>query len=138
MKKKNSKSTPKKTADKNTAKAKTNNLKNLSQTHGKKKEEKEYEPTTLDQVWGDEGLSVYGTMNQEEYQSQLDNYNRTDLQAHASRLGIVPLDDRNRLTKTLVSEFKKHVSAFRRPSEAEKKVEDDTHERVRKLLSDGR
>ena len=131
--KKKSQSKPKKAAAQKTAKAKPNNLKNLSQTHGKK-----YEPTTLDQVWGDEGLSVYGTMNEEEYQTQLDEFNRTDLQSHASKIGVVPLDDRSRLTKTLVSEFRKHVSKFRRPSEVERRVEEDTHAKVRKLLSDGR
>lgn len=136
--KKKSQSKSKEAAAQKTAKAKPNNLKNLSQTHGKTEEKKKYEPTTLDQVWGDEGLSVYGTMNEEEYQAQLDEFNRTDLQSHASKIGIVPLDDRSRLTKTLVSEFRKHVSKFRRPSEVERQVEEDTHAKVRKLLSDGR
>ena len=63
--KKKSQSKPKKAAAKKTAEAKANNLKNLSQTHGKTEEKEKYEPTTLDQVWGDEGLSVYGTMNEE-------------------------------------------------------------------------
>jgi len=134
--KKKSQSKPKKATAKKTAKA--NNLKNLSQTHGKTEEKEKYEPTTLDQVWGDEGLSVYGTMNEEEYQKQLDEFNRTDLQSHASKIGVVPLDDRNRLTKTLMGEFRKHVSKFRKPSEAEKQIEEDTHAKVRKLLSDGR
>tara|TARA_B100000676_G_C17328389_1_gene460169 strand:- start:45 stop:452 length:408 start_codon:yes stop_codon:yes gene_type:complete len=134
--KKKSQSKPKKAAAKKSAKK--SNLKNLSQTHGKTEEKEKYEPTTLDQVWGDEGLSVYGTLNEEEYQRQLDEFNRSDLQTHASKIGVVPLDDRNRLTKTLMSEFRKHVSKFRKPSETERQIEKDTHAKVRKLLSDGR
>ena len=134
--KKKSQSKPKKAAAKKSAKK--NNLKNLSQTHGKTEEKEKYEPTTLDQVWGDEGLSVYGTLNEEEYQRQLDEFNRSDLQTHASKIGVVPLDDRNRLTKTLMSEFRKHVSKFRKPSEVERQIEKDTHAKVRKILSDGR
>ena len=39
-------------------------LKNLSQIHG---EEEKFQPTSLDQVWGEDGSSTYGTMNDAEY-----------------------------------------------------------------------
>ena len=40
---------------------KKQNLEDLSQAHGK---EEKFVPTTLDQIWGDEGLSKYGTMEE--------------------------------------------------------------------------
>ena len=38
------------------ATAKKKSVKNLSQTHGK---EEKFEPTTLDQIWGDDGIKDY-------------------------------------------------------------------------------
>ena len=68
-----------KTPKKATAKRKS--IKNLSQVHGK---EEKFEPTTLDQIWGDDGTSTYGTLNENEYSIRLDDMNMSDLQAPAS------------------------------------------------------
>ena len=73
------------------ATAKRKSIKNLSQTHGK---EEKFEPTTLDQIWGDDGSNVYGTMEETNYEGTLDNMNLSDSQAHASRVGIIPIDNR--------------------------------------------
>ena len=86
-----------KTSKKATAKRK--NIKNLSQTHGK---EEKFEPTTLDQIWGDDGLSEYGTMQEEVYENQIDDMHMSDLQTHASRVGIIPVDNRATLRERLV------------------------------------
>ena len=102
--------TKRKPAKKATAKKK--NIKNLSQTHGK---EEKFEPTTLDQIWGEDGTSTYGTMEEEQYQSQIDDMNLSDLQTHASRVGIIPIDNRNTLRERLLREFRKHVAAYRKP-----------------------
>ena len=102
--------TKRKPAKKATAKKK--NIKNLSQTHGK---EEKFEPTTLDQIWGEDGTSTYGTMQEEQYQSQIDDMNLSDLQTHASRVGIIPIDNRNTLRERLLREFRKHVAAYRKP-----------------------
>jgi hypothetical protein len=134
MEKKKKKSTTKKSNK--TAKAKKDGLKELSQTHGKVDNEKPA-PTTLDQLWGDEGLSKYGTMNEEEYSKQIDEYNRTDLQTHAGKLGIVPLDDRGRLTKTLIAHFRKHVANYNRPAD-KKYARGMASEMAAKIMSEGR
>ena len=94
------------------ATAKKKSVKNLSQTHGK---EEKFEPTTLDQIWGDDGTSTYGTMVEDHYETQLDEMNMSDLQTHASRVGIIPIDNRNTLRERLMREFRKHVASYRKP-----------------------
>ncbi len=88
------------------------NLDSLSQTHGKTDE---FRPTSLDQVWGDTGTWKYNTMDESEYRSMLETMPRSDLTAHATKLGLVPIDDRNMLIGRLIGEFKKHVIAYRSP-----------------------
>ena len=91
---------------------KETNLENLSQTHGKTEE---FKPTTLDQIWGDTGTWKYNTMDESEYRGMLENMPRSDLTAHASKIGLIPIDDRNMLIGRLIAEFKKHVVAYRSP-----------------------
>ena len=112
------------------------NVKELSQTHGAVEKEK-FEPTTLDQIWGDEGLSKYGTLNEDEYVKQIDEFNRTDLQAHAIKLGIVPIDDRSRLTKKLLYEFRIHAVNYKKPADPKSSGAELSKE-ASKILSEGR
>ena len=121
-----------KTPKKATAKRKS--VKNLSQTHGK---EEKFEPTTLDQIWGDDGSSVYGTMEEGRYEKEVDEMNLSDLQAHASRVGIIPIDNRQMLRERLLREFRKHVASYKKPvtdTSSELRVNDE----VRRILSEGR
>ena len=116
------------------ATAKKKNVKNLSQTHGK---EEKFEPTTLDQIWGDDGSNVYGTMEEINYEGTLDDMNLSDLQAHASRVGIIPIDNRQTLRERLLREFRKHVSAYKKPvhvAEPPSRLDPE----VMKILSEGR
>lgn len=87
---------------------KKSKLDNLSQTHGKI----ENRPVTLDQIWGDDGKRKYGTLDQAEYEKYLKDLNKSDLQAHAIKIGLVPIDDRETLVKRLKQEFKKHTSMY--------------------------
>ena len=96
-------------------KRKKKSLDNINQTHAKV--ENKFEPTTLDQIWGDDGTSEYGTLDYENYKAKVFDMNMSDLQAHASRVGIVPVDNRNMLTDRLLREFSKHVSSFKKPVE---------------------
>ncbi len=121
-----------KTPKKATAKRKS--IKNLSQAHGK---EEKFEPTTLDQIWGDDGTSTYGTLNENAYTIQLDDMNLSDLQAHASTVGIIPVDNRHTLRERLVREFRKHVSAYKKPVQESIPITNLEKEAV-KILSEGR
>ena len=73
-------------------------------------------PSTLDQLWGDTGDGRYNTVDYDEYKNQLDEMNTSDLRAHASRLGILPVTSRERLSKRLLTEFTKHFNNYRKPA----------------------
>tara|TARA_Y100000310_G_scaffold307752_1_gene350125 strand:+ start:339 stop:719 length:381 start_codon:yes stop_codon:yes gene_type:complete len=114
--------------------AKKKSVKNLSQTHGK---EEKFEPTTLDQIWGDDGSNVYGTMEETNYEGTLDDMNLSDLQAHASRVGIIPIDNRQTLRERLLREFRKHVSAYKKPI-SDPQSAPHLNKDVMSILSEGR
>ena len=127
------KSTSKKAKIKKATKSKKTKLESLSQTHGKVQESTPY---TLDQIWGDDGVWKYSTMKVEIYQRQLKEYNVTDLQRHASKFGIIPVESRVRLEETLLKEFKKHVSAYNVPPDPVGTTE--ISEEAAKILKEGR
>lgn len=106
----------------------------LNQTHGKTES---FEPTTLDQIWGDTGLNKYNTFDEGVYLARLHEMNKTDLQTHASQVGIIPIDNIEMLTKRLVKEFQKHISAYRKPAKTEEAPQKISKE-VKKILEEGR
>lgn len=93
-------------------------------------------PTTLDQIWGDTGLSKYGTTNIEEYKNYLKGLNRTDIQAHAAKIGILPTDNHEMLIARLEREFLRHVGSYNAP--IEKRKNKKISKEVMKILSEGR
>jgi hypothetical protein len=130
----NKKKPTKKSAKKTESKAKKKSLESLSQIHGK---EEKFEPTTLDQVWGESGNTKYGTTDVNDYIRKLEDMNTTDLQTHAHVIGFVPVDDRVTLMKKLIGEFKKHISGFQKPTDQllhNRPLSDE----VKKILSEGR
>jgi len=88
--------------------AKKSKLDLLNQTHGQIES-----PRTLDQVWGDTGEAKYGTLDLTEYQKYLKESTKSDLQAHAVKVGLIPVDNKEILAKRLEREFIKHVSQYR-------------------------
>lgn len=114
------------------ASRKSQKLDELSQLHGKNDS---YEPTTLDQIWGDSGLNKYGTVDHGQYMKELDEMSRTDINAHAINLGIIPVEDRTRLEERLSQEFNKHVNSYRKPAISNK---ENSHlaAKVKKLLEE--
>ena len=122
-------------AKRKTSKASTKKgLKNLSQIHG---EEEKFQPTSLDQVWVEDGSSTYGTMNDAEYERQIDEMNMSDMQTHASRVGIIPIDNRSTLRDRLLREFRKHVANYRKPIHHPTPPE-EVDAQTLKILSEGR
>lgn len=130
----NKKKPTKKSAKKTESKAKKKSLESLSQIHGK---EEKFEPTTLDQVWGESGNTKYGTTDVNDYIRKLEDMNTTDLQTHAHVIGFVPVDDRVTLMKKLIGEFKKHISGFQKPTDQLSRNRPLSDE-VKKILSEGR
>jgi hypothetical protein len=112
---------------------KNKNLENLSQTHGKV-EEKEYK--TLDQIWGDTGSSRYSTSNEKEYLNYLNELNKSDLQGHANKIGLVPIDNRETLTKRLLAEFKKFTSLYKIPKQKNNTI--NLNQATKNILAEGK
>ena len=136
------KSTPKKTKSTKKSKAqakKPTKLDSLDQAHGKD-ESKEFEPTTLDQIWGDTGMWKYKTMDEKEYKTQLREMSKSDLFTHASKNGIIPTDNRDLLVNKLVREFTKYVSSYRVPKQDTNNLKkyDELPADVKKTLREGR
>ena len=123
----------KKTAKKTTAKA--SKLDQMSQAHGK---EENYQPTTLDQIWGDTGQTRYGHLDIEKYEKSLNEMTKADIQAEAHRIGIVPIDNREQLHRRLLTEFKKYSTGFTKPSTSENQTKPDISEEGLRILREGR
>lgn len=109
-------------------------LQDLTQTDAK---EEKGVPTTLDQIWGDTGLSKYGTNNFEEYKNYLNSLNRTDIHAHAVKIGILPIDNHEILIARLQREFMRHSSSFITPKKTKGKKQKNSKDILR-ILSEGR
>jgi hypothetical protein len=112
---------------------KMKNLEELSQTHGKL-EEVQYK--TLDQIWGDTGSSRYSTTDLTEYTNFIHEMNKSDLQAHANKIGLVPIDNRELLTKRLISEFKKFTSSYKVPKNKDNTV--NLNKKAKDILAEGK
>ena len=126
--KKKSGKTPKKAP---TAKAKKQEM---QQTHAK---EEKFQPTTLDQIWGDTGLTKYGHLDQAKYEQELKAMTKSDIQSHAHFVGIIPIDNREQLEKRLVMEFQKYACSFAKPSTTQKSHPEISEEGLR-ILREGR
>lgn len=108
-------------------------LEEISQTHGKL-ENVQYK--SLDQIWGDTGLSKYKTTDLEEYVNYISEMNKSDLQAHANKIGLVPIDNREMLTKRLITEFKKFRSTFNVPKNKDNSI--NLTPAAKNVLSEGK
>ena len=110
--------------------------KEILQIHGKE-EISTKQPSSLDEILG-EALSIYTAKSSDEYLSQLAEMNMTDLQAHAYKVGLVPVPDRKVLIDRLVQEFIKTVSK----NQTERisgniKTETELDNRAKKILREG-
>jgi len=125
----------KKTTKKTAIKGKTlKKLDSLNQTHGK---EETFEPTTLEQVWGDDGTAKYSTMDDSNYEDQLNDMDKADIQSHAAQVGVIPVDNTELLKQKLMKEFHKHVNQYRRPTGPNDKNSLPSEE-VQKILREGK
>jgi hypothetical protein len=121
-----------------TTKGSKKSLKNIQQSHGK--DESKPTPTTLDQIWGDDGVSKYGTMDLETYTEKVRTFTWSDLRAHAAEEGLVPVGDRKELEVKLINKFKTHVSDFTvgGGSSDTSQTQEGMTDEVRKILEEGR
>lgn len=124
----------KSTAKQSEAKTNKDKLSELNQVHGKN--EYDTQKVTLDQIWGDSGNGKYKTLDVNVYTEQLSEMNKSDLQSHATTVGIIPIDNRELLTKRLIAEFQKHVSSYNMPKNNINPIK--LTKEAKKILSEGR
>ena len=122
----------KKTTKKSTAK--TKKVSEMNQTHGKVEQ---YEPTTLDQIWGSDGTETYSTLDEGEYEDQLNGMAKVDMQAHATKVGLIPIDNMDILKQRLVKQFKTYVNTSRKPITQSRKDPRMTKE-LKNILGEGK
>jgi len=125
---------------KKSSKKKKVTLKDMSQTDGMAIDETpKTEPSTLNQVWGDDGTSIYKTMDIDVYEQVLSNMSKADLKNEATRVGLLPIDNMQQLTARLIREFKMHVSSYKKPASTGKPQSPlDVPDKIRKILEEGR
>jgi hypothetical protein len=123
---------------KKTSKKRTKKLESLSQTDGMSmdSDEQKFEPTTLDQVFGDDGTSKYKTLDLGVYEQVLDNMSKADLKNEAIRVGLLPIDNVEQLRTRLVREFTSHASSYKKPVQL--RDPQDISPEIRKILSEGK
>jgi len=116
--------------------SKPRKIEEMSQAHGK---EEGFEPNSLDQVWGDTGETRYGHLDESKYIEDLNNMTKSDLFSHASKVGIIPIDNRDQLEKRLVKEFNKHILNYKKPHHQEDPIRmDNIPLEARKILEEGK
>lgn len=127
---------PKKKTEESKAK-KSKKIEELNQTDGMAIEEARTQPTSLEQVWGDDGTYKYKTLAESEYIETLSEMSKADLKQEAIRVGLLPIDSMEQLKNRLGKEFRAHAMKYNKP-----KVDDNQNEEVsaeaRKILSEGR
>jgi hypothetical protein len=122
-------------------KQKSKKLESLSEIDGMAQQEK-YAPTTLDQVFGDDGTGKYKTLDTGTYEKVLDNMSKSDLKSEAVRVGLLPIDNMPQLRARLAREFQSHVNSYKRPTSntptPNNNQPSDISDEVRRILSEGK
>jgi hypothetical protein len=98
-----------------------------------------FKPTRLDQITGDMA-SPYKTNDLQVYIQSLGNLNKTDLQRHSQLRGLVPIENREELTRRLVKGFKHyHAGLAGRPDNmvTSRELSSPSSE-VQSIMSEGR
>ena len=108
----------------------------IMETHGRD-ESAGTQPTNLEQVWGYNELSKFGTNDEAVYQKQLDEMLRIDLETHARRHNVIIVESTARLREKLLNNFKTYVSLLHKPAD-KKKSQYKPDAAALKVLSEGR
>ena len=118
----------------NQKKKKNQKLNSLSQTHAKVDTT---ELTSLDQIWGFNELSRYGTLDENEYKDRLILMTRADLENHARSTGVLVVESSERLRDLLLKQFRSYVLSLRKPASQNPK-ETKLSKDAEKVLREGR
>jgi hypothetical protein len=110
----------------------------LTQVTGRDDANKKFKPMTMEQVWGGDGTGpTYNTLDSEAYTEHLTTLNRADLYKHATRIGLVPIDNTGLLKKRLVAEHRRHCALYKYPHDLKQKTAEETaamEKRVKEIM----
>lgn len=95
------------------------------------------EITMLEQVWGFNEFAKYGTKDEEEYRRQVMEMNRTDLEKHARKVGVIIVESSARLQESLFKAFRQYSGSLSRPKQP-KQSKTSLSKEVRKILAEGK
>lgn len=116
---------------------KSKKLESLNQTDAMEtNQERKTEPTTMDQIWGDSGMGKYNTLDESVYEQELLAMAKVDIQDHAKKKGLTPIDNIVVLRSRLLREFRRHVGAYNKP--VEKKDDQKISKEALRILSEGK
>jgi len=116
--------------------SKPKKIEEMSQTHGKIEN---FEPNSLDQALGDTGETRYGHLDEEKYNEEISLMTKSELFSHASKHGIIPIDNRDQLEKRLLREFNKYVLLFKKPHHREDPIRmENISLEAKKILEEGK
>ncbi len=92
--------------------------------------------TTLEQVWGGDGTSRYGTLDESEYTNKIKTLNKVDLYREAIKNGLMPSENRSQLEKKLIKAFVEHKRKYvAMPAPIQPK---QISEQARRILAEGK
>lgn len=113
----------------------TTKLGSLTQINGR--DERRAVFTTLDQVWGVNASSKYGTLDESEYRTKIDGMSKSDLWNHAAKCGLPSHDNVAALRTKLIGEFRKFVSQHSAIGRQESlpKTQSEVPEHIRKIFA---
>jgi hypothetical protein len=95
------------------------------------------ELTSLDQVWGFNEISRYGTTNEETYKTRVMDMTRADLENHARGVGCMVLESSERLRDALLRQFRAYILSLRKPAPIAQSTNKVSAE-IQKILNEGR
>lgn len=91
-------------------------MQQMIETHGQEETSPKKQPTSLEQVWGFDGMEKFGTSDEGQYNKRLEDMNRPELETHARMMGVVIVESSSRLKDKLMTEFRQHQSLLNKPA----------------------
>jgi hypothetical protein len=94
--------------------------------------------TSLEQLWGVNDLSRYGTTDEDTYRQKLNEFNKSDLEAHARQIGVTIPEGVERLKGNLIRQFRVYVSSLKNPPPPLSKGPMKMTPEIEKILAEGK
>lgn len=95
-------------------------------------------PSTIDQLFGFDTGEKFGTLNLSEYDERLNSMTLSELQDEARKINCPPIDDKERLKRSLRNEFRVYASNYKVPKSPAPTDPSKVSAIVKKLMAEGK